>query len=207
LEDQPVKLDANTQSVPRKDANAPDAPPTSVVSRADFDRLQAELDTLKAQRRADSEEKAREAAIATDGTMKCPECGAKIATDGVVADSITVRLGAAKLDSKIDTAAKRSNREIMIDTIKACDPDFKSDGKSEDYLRARFDMEIEASEKRAKRVDSTYGINASTNASHEAIGAFVAERADSASQDDGDMVARARAKMVDKNANAWKVGK
>ena len=62
---------------------------------------------------------------------------------------------AGKLDVKVDKedGTKKSNKELKVDSIVAVSADFKVEGKTDDYLDARFDAIVEAIE--AKKDDKT----------------------------------------------------
>lgn len=58
---------------------------------------------------------------------------------------------AGKLDVKVDKedGTKKTNKELKVDSIVAVSKDFKVDGKSDDYIGARFDAIKEAIEAKA----------------------------------------------------------
>ena len=62
---------------------------------------------------------------------------------------------ADKLDVKVakEDGTKKSNKELKVDSIVAVSADFKADGKSDDYIAARFDAIVEAVE--LKKDDKT----------------------------------------------------
>lgn len=152
------------------------------VPKADYDKAIAERDALAAQLAA-TKVQAEQAAAAEDSKL---------------ASRVALRVAAIKVDSALDVT--KSDREIMIATIAAVDPDFKSDSRSDDYLRARFDIACErAASAPTGRVDSrrTGGV--------EAIAALASQggvpRDDA---DDGNAIERAKAKARERSANDWK---
>ncbi len=171
-------------------AAAPSAPATvqtAVVPLAEFERVSAERDALRTE----------------VASLKSTTSAAEVAADSKIAERVKIRVEALRVDAKIDTA--KSDRDVMIATITASGmfPTFKSDGASEEAIRARFDL---ACEQHAARADAS-------SASHAALGALVAARGaedhtpgTGARADGGgaSLIETARAKMNARNAAAAK---
>lgn len=72
--------------------------------------------------------------------------------DGLVVARMAVLDGARILHGK-DVTPTGTDREIQVAAIVARDPEFKADGRSDDYVRARFDAKVED----AKRAAASLG--------------------------------------------------
>lgn len=82
--------------------------------------------------------------------------------DAIVTARMAVLDGARVLHGK-QVAAGGTDREIMVAAIQARDPEFKADGRSDDYVRARFDVKVED----AKRAGASLAdVNAFTSPTH-----------------------------------------
>lgn len=107
-----------------------------------------------------------------------------------VAQSVALRVSALKVDSTIALDGK-PDREIMLAVIAKVRPEFKADGRSDEYIRARFDSVCEG--------DTTPRTDAADAA---AIAGVVAARVDGGAADDSDpLVAKYKA-MLERNRNA-----
>jgi hypothetical protein len=89
-------------------------------------------------------------------------------------------------DGKMDALLELEDREVMLKAIKASDEKFDGEGKSDDYLQARFDM---------LDVSSTRGVDTVVRS---------IESKKQAASGEIDEVEQARQKMIEKNRNAWK---
>lgn len=99
---------------------------------------------------------------ATDKTKKLEALTSPTHVDTIVRARMTVLDGARLLHGK-DVENKGSDREIQIAAIVARDPEFKADGRSDDYVRARFDVKVED----AKRAGASLAnLNAGTSPAH-----------------------------------------
>lgn len=119
--------------------------------------------------------------------------------DSLVADRVALVTSARRVlgtDAKLDG---KTDREIMVETIKHTDDAFDADGKSDDYVRAYF----EASTKSVKRHDEGgNGIGAARSAAVDASRRD--KRDDSNDNDEHDRhdAEAARARMLKSNAEA-----
>lgn len=154
------------------------------LARANAALQEATAKLEKANARADS----LESEVATLKAAADPK-----RIDGLVSARLALHktavsiLGAdAKLDGKTDA-------EIMIEAIKARDPKFDASGRSEEYLRARFDFEAE------KRTDSNTALADLARAAGPAPA--MAPKTDNA--DEG-RLEKALAKHREDAANAWR---
>ena len=101
--------------------------------------------TQHADARAAKLEAERDEAIA-----KAKELEAKTSqthVDGLVQARFDVIDGARLLHGKTDIPTTGTVREIQIAAIVARDPSFKADGRSDDYIRSRFDAKVEDAKK------------------------------------------------------------
>ena len=106
-----------------------------------------------------------------------------------------VALAAPLLEKPIAEVSRMDSKEIMIETLKKADPEFKPEGQTDDYIRGVFDMAVR------RRVDSADQIR---RAGGGAI--FGAPRTDSSDADAKALEAEeaARKKMIEEQSNAWK---
>ncbi len=121
--------------------------------------------------------------------------------DGLVADRVSLVTAARRVlgaDAKLDG---KSDREIMIETIRHDAEDFDAEGKSDDYVRAYF----EASTKSAKRHDEGgTGIGAARSAADAATKTKKNEGRKDADDTDVDRydADAAKQRMIDHNRDA-----
>lgn len=110
------------------------------VAKSDFDDLKSQFDKLQAK-------------FDDMSATTVSKADAAAMVENAVKVGVALRADAAIIDPKIDMA--KTDREIMATVICKEDATFKSDGRSDDYLRARFDS-IVARNKSAKpsRVDT-----------------------------------------------------
>ncbi len=101
---------------------------------ADVSKLQAQLDE------------------ATDKIKKLDALASPTHVDTVVRARMVVLDGARVLHGK-EVEFKGTDREIQIAAILARDPDFKADGRSDDYVRARFDVKVEDAKRAGASLD------------------------------------------------------
>ncbi len=107
---------------------------TAKSEKARADKAEGERDAEKS--RADQAEKAR-----TDAAVDVP---ALVAARSALESSALKVLGDVKLTVKADGNERpMTDAEVIAATILKDDPNFKVDGRSVDYLRARFDAIVE----------------------------------------------------------------
>ena len=169
------------------DVSTPDG--VAALAKAGDD-LRAELakvrtDADKAQARADS--------LDTDLTKVKAEAADTKRFDAAVAARVELE-GAARtvLGAQFDTKGK-SDREIKISVIRADAKEFKDEGKSDDYVAARFDAVVE----KGVRADSITSVIDGLGTVRKAAPA-VREDADDAIDPE-----KSRLAMREANANAW----
>jgi len=157
--------------------------------------LTSERDTATAERDAAIKER-------DDAKIALDEANDPKRLDGLVTERVALVTAARRVlgaDVKLDG---KSDREIMIETIRKDADDFDAEGKSDDYVRAYF----EASTKSAKRHDEGgTGIGAARSAAADAVKKD--GRKDAADNDDDDEQDRhdaeaARQRMIDHNRDA-----
>lgn len=161
-------------------------------------RVDGEIETLKSER--DKATAERDAATKERDEFKTKLDDATDPThlDSLVADRVALVTSARRVlgtDAKLDG---KSEREIMVETIRHADDAFDAEGKSDDYVRAYF----EASTKSGKRHDEGgNGIGAARSAAVAAP--RKGERKDDNTDADDEFDAdKARARMVKDNAEA-----
>jgi hypothetical protein len=175
----PVKTD-NATATPAAPAAAPaTVAQVQVIPLAEHERVCAERDSLKAQ-------------LTTATT-------AQASMDSKMADRVAIRLQASKLDSALDVT-KGTERDVMVSAIKAVDQAFTADGRSDEYIRARFDIEFERANQAPKGDGGAAPVATQTGAQMAAVVANIG-KTDAA---DGNLAVIAAAKMKERNANAWK---
>lgn len=118
-------------------------------ARADASDVKADA-ASKAQAKAEGE---RDAAVADAKKLKE---GEQARIDAAVSERVAVVDGASlilgdKLDRKMD------NRKLMEAAVLATDKEAKLDGKSDDYVRARFDSAVDSKRAEAQRRQRTAG--------------------------------------------------
>lgn len=95
-----------------------------------------------------------------------------------------------KMDALVDAAfSDEGAQAFMVSAIQKSDPEFKSDGKTPEYIEGRFDALEEIAQK-TRGVDSVLRA-AVIHAAH-------------LDADSEDPVEKSRKKMLERNANAWK---
>lgn len=125
-----------------------------------LDAAQAELDKNRTDAKAVAEGKVTalqktldEAAAARDQAQaevkRLQDAKAKEPTvDQLVTRKLAVVDSARALHAKAsDVDSSKPERDIMVAALVSRDPDFKVDGKSDDYVRARFDLAVEGQKK------------------------------------------------------------
>lgn len=155
------------------------APPAAAatVPLADYERVCAERDALSAKLATSTE-----AAAAT----------VKADSDKRITASVGIRVAAVLVDDSLKAIAMdstKTDREIMLAALVKVRPDFKGDGRSDDYVRASFDIACEGPSKAA-----------ATHADAQTVQSIVAARVAPASS--ADPVMDARAKMIERNRAA-----
>jgi hypothetical protein len=129
-----VKTDDSADLKKRTDALASDLERTTGerdAARADLDAATKKVAALET-----------EIAALKASTVKADEVDARVAARLALETDARVLLGA-------DSSIKGSDREVMTAALAKHDASFKSDGRSDDYLRARFDAAVE----NARRAD------------------------------------------------------
>ena len=129
-----TRIDGLTKDLARRDAELEKA-------TKDLEKISGERDALKSEldkSRADSL-----TAITAAGAASDPK-----RIDSLVRQRMTVIDGARVLHGKLDIDVAKIDREIMVDAIKARDDKFDSKDetgnlRSDDYIRARFDLTVE----------------------------------------------------------------
>jgi hypothetical protein len=152
---------------------------------------QEELDKVTAERDAAlNQVKTLEASV----TTKVEE--AVKANDSKLGDRVIIRTQAVQVDStkdktitKLAMDSKTSDREVMVAVIQAKDPEFKADGRSDEYIRCRFDLTVQ--DKGEVRADSA--------AKQAEDSKLVALAGGQTRNDGGDIITQARNKMVETN--------
>jgi uncharacterized protein len=133
--------------------DAPAGAPSLDTLTAQNDGLKTELERVRAENtrlKADAEKATK--SDGKDGPQK-PESD-RSSIDLLVASRIAVYDAAravlgASFECRTD-AGPMSEREVHLAVIRATDKDFKSDGRSDEYLRARFDVAVEQARASAK---------------------------------------------------------
>lgn len=129
--------------------------PEEIAAKA---KLEAERDTL----RTENERLAKENAGLRSDQRSAPETsGGKIDPDPKAIDALVTKrldcIDAARVvlgpqfDGRAD-GKRLSEREVCLAVIAKADPAFRTDGKNDDYISARFDFIVEA----AKRSDAAH---------------------------------------------------
>lgn len=146
-----------------------------VDGAAQIEKLQARVDLLEAENKDLKDKLAAEPAR----------------MDAAVSARMDLLDRARALAPKLAHAGK-SNREIQIEAIQAKKPEFKADGKSDDYVAATFEFVSDA----AKAAPTP------------ALGALRVDAANvQANGVSANAIEDARKKMVERSANAWKGAK
>lgn len=145
LEEMQAKLDAAEKAATEAKARA-DAADLKLASHGDAARSKLEAE--------------RDEAIAKAKKLEAQADPSRI--DSLVQERITILDGARILHGK-DVAASKTDRDTMVAAIVARDADFKADGRTDDYIRARFDAKVEDAKKAG---ESLANINRGTSPSH-----------------------------------------
>lgn len=146
-----------------------------VDGAAQIEKLQARVDLLEAENKDLKDKLASEPAR----------------MDAAVSARMDLLDRARALAPKLAHAGK-SNREIQVEAIQAKKPDFKADGKSDDYVAATFEFVSDAAK----------------TAPTAALGALRVDAANvQANAGSANAIEDARKKMVERSANAWKGAK
>ena len=145
LEEMQAKLDAAKKEADAAKARA-DAAEGKLATQTDATRA-----TLEAQ---------RDEAVAKAKKLELDADPARL--DALVQERMTVLDGARILHGK-DVAPGKTPRDTMVAAIVARDPEFKADGRSDDYIRARFDTKVEDAKKAG---ESLANINRGTAPNH-----------------------------------------
>jgi hypothetical protein len=163
------------------------APPVrEVVDKAEHDRVLAERDALQAK-------------------LKTQPTQAEL--DSKTAERVTLRVAAIRVDGKDGAITKlaldstKTDRDVMLAVISAKDPSFKADGKSDDYVRARFDIAIQ--DGAAVRTDA----DPAHVAERQTIAALAGGEGVRTDADDGNAIERARQNMLKRQAEMAAGGK
>jgi hypothetical protein len=129
-------------------ADAAEAEAKAAKARADAaeSKLVAHGDANRAKLEAERDE-----AIAKAKKLEAEADPARL--DAMVAERMSVLDGARILHGK-DVAPGKTVRETMVAAIVARDADFKADGRSDDYIRARFDTKVEDAKKAGASLQS-----------------------------------------------------
>lgn len=144
----------------RIDAPAPDAQLRNDLdaARADADALRKERDAARtdaddAKKRADTLEAERDAARADADKAKKALDEQKASEQGRIDARLELLDSARVVLGKDFKAQGKSDREVREAALTKLDPNAKFDGKSDDYVAARFDLAIEG----AKKDDAALG--------------------------------------------------
>ena len=92
--------------------------------------------------RADFKAKAEKAQQTADGEQG--------RLDAAAEERVAILEGAALITGKRFDGKGKKNREIMVAAVTSADADFKADGRSDDYVRSRFDGAVESAIKAGK---------------------------------------------------------
>jgi hypothetical protein len=100
-------------------------------------------------------------------------------------------------EADVKALPKLSEKDIKLAVLKKLAPEFKADGKSDDYIQARYDIELERA--------GTHEDAGSGSEDDEGLAA-VRRAAEGASRSDAGEVSaeKARQRMVEAARNAWK---
>jgi len=169
-----LRLDSNGNQIERQEEIMPtktiriDGVDYEVGSDAHLSKVEsmhkAKLDTVTA--KADDEKKRADAAEGErDGLKKeLAEANDPKRLDGLVSDRVALVSTARKVLGDEEKLDGKTDREIMIATIRHDDEDFDAEGKSDEYVRAYF----EATAKGSTRRQDAGGIKAVAAAAREA---------------------------------------
>jgi len=127
------RFDAPTNEQLNKDLEAARAESESLRKERDA----ARTDLASERKRADGLEAERDS-LKKDVT-KAREDADPAKVEERVAKRIDLVESARRIDAKIETKGK-SDRDVRVAAIFKVDPEFKADGKSDDYVAARFDI-------------------------------------------------------------------
>lgn|SRR5574338_13828 len=110
--------------------------------RAERDRLQGRLDAAEGRVTALTRENT-ELKQQLAGAQDVKRIDARIKDRMALVDGVRLLVGKAEVPLSREDGAVKTDRDLMIEGIVARVPDFKADGKSDDYVRARFDAEVD----------------------------------------------------------------
>lgn len=154
-----------------------DAAEAIKLTKIEADKLQARLD-----------------AATTDLTKLRTDASDTKRFDAAVAQRVELE-GAARtvLGTAFDPKGK-TDRELMVEVVRADAKEFKDDGKSDDYVRARFDTVLE----KGVRADSITTVIDNLSSVRRPL--------ETVRQDSKDAVdpEKSRLDMLERNANAWR---
>lgn len=162
-----AKLDSlNTAALAAKDAEISALRKDVETGKARTDSLESEAKKLKADLAEATDQKRIDSLVAERASF--------------IAAATAVLGQDVKLDGKTD-------REVMVEAIRCDDKDFDDKGRSDDYVRARFDILAERGGSRGDSIDSVVRRSAQF-------------RGDSVDDDE----AKARRERAERAQNAWK---
>lgn len=144
-----VRLTLDAAGNARADSYCPDmtiktdALPTDAQARLDAitgerDALKAELDATRA--KYDAAEAARVGAVALNAKLIDPAKVAELVANRVSLEGSARSILGAEFKAKTDKGESMSDREVMLAALVKHDPKFDGKDRSDEYLRARFDM-------------------------------------------------------------------
>lgn len=122
---------------------AADAEAKLAAEKARADAAEAKLGT-QTQSALDRANAQRDEAL--DRAKKLEEQAKTVNVDALVLSRMAVLDGARILHGK-EVAFTGTDKDMMLAAIVARDPSFKADGRSEDYIRSRFDQKVEDAKK------------------------------------------------------------
>lgn len=134
-------------------------------AKARADAAEAKLATNADQARVKLEAE-RDEAIAR--AKKAEDQASSERIDAMVRERTAILDGARLLHGKADVTPGKTDRETMVAAIVARDPEFKADGRSDDYIRARFDTKVEDAKKAGTSLAS---LNRGSSPAHLSPGA------------------------------------
>jgi hypothetical protein len=177
----------------QQDVNAAAVADAKKVADQATARADAADDALKAERKKveDAEAKAK---AATDPQTVRDAVNARVRLVTDAAMVLRAHSADKDKDGKAIELTERTDAEIRELAIKAAAPDTNLDGKTDDYLAARFDLVVEDA---AKANDASDRAKGSRNAIQAAAGTANADS-------DTPSAKKAREKMIKDSSEAWK---
>jgi hypothetical protein len=148
-------------------------------------RLSKDLEKVSGERDALKSEIETARADGAASTARATELSDPKRIFSLVNERMTVIDGARALHGKMDIELGKSDREIMVAGLTVRDDKFDAKNKSDDYVRARFDMVVEQVKKAGK-----------------ALGALNEGSAFPGSHDDGDELVKAQEQFKKNNKKA-----